>query len=56
MRMKLSNVRKRIREPPKCDKRTITCDVGTAQCVDEIVKCEKKIKRTIKCNKELPAA
>ena len=23
-------------------KRTITCDVGTAQCEDETVKCEKK--------------
>ena len=29
----------------KCDKRTVTCDVGPAQCDDEIVKYEKKIIR-----------
>ena len=29
----------------KCDKRTVTCDVGHAQCDDEIVKYEKKIIR-----------
>ena len=23
----------------KCEKRTVICDVGTAQCEDEIVKC-----------------
>ena len=33
----------------------VTCDVGTAQCEDEIVKCERKkgttkcVKNTIKC-------
>ena len=26
----------------KCYKRTVICDVETAQCEDEIVKCEKK--------------
>ena len=34
----------------KCDKRTVTYDVGTAQCEDETVKCERK-KRTPKCDK-----
>ena len=28
----------------KCDKRTVICNVGTTQCGDEIVKCEKKKK------------
>ena len=26
----------------KCDKRTVTCDVETAQGEDEIIKCKKK--------------
>ena len=30
---------KRITE---CDKSTVTCDVGTVQYEDEIVKCERK--------------
>ena len=30
----------------KCDKRTVTCDVGrTAQYQDGVVKCEKKKKK-----------
>ena len=29
----------------KCEKRIVTCDVGTAQCEDETVKCEKKKKK-----------
>ena len=35
----------------KCDKRTVTSDVGTAQYEDGIVKCKKKNKETIKCDK-----
>ena len=35
----------------KCDKRTVTCDVGLAQYEDETVKCEKKIKGTTECDK-----
>ena len=36
----------------QCDKRTVTCDVGTAQCEDETVKNEKKkSKETTKCEK-----
>ena len=30
------------KEITKYDKRTVICDVETAQCDDEIVKCEKK--------------
>ena len=33
-------------------KRTITCDVGTAQYEDEIIKCEKN-KGTIECDKSI---
>ena len=40
VRMILSNVRKN-KETTKCDKSIITCDVGTAQCEDDIIKYEK---------------
>ena len=33
-------------------KRTVTCDIGTAQCEDGTVKCEKKNKGTTKCEKK----
>ena len=33
------------------DKRIVTCDVGTAQCEDETIKCEKKNKGITKCDK-----
>ena len=35
----------------KCEKRAVICNVETAQCEDEIVKCEKKNKGTTKCDK-----
>ena len=44
-------MRKKSKETTKCEKRTVTCDVGIAQCEDETVKCEKKSKETIKCEK-----
>ena len=37
VRIKSSNVRK-IKETTKCDKRTITYDIGTTQCDDETIK------------------
>ena len=37
----------------KCDKRTVTCDVGITQCDYETVKCEKKNKGTTKCDKRI---
>ena len=43
VKMKLSNMRKKSKGTIKCEKRTVTCDVGTAQYEDEIVKCEKKV-------------
>ena len=41
VRMKPSNVRKN-KGTTKCDKITVTSDVGTAQYEDETVKCKKK--------------
>ena len=32
----------------KCDKRTVTNDVGNTQCDDGTVKCEKKVRDTWK--------
>ena len=43
----------------KCEKRTVTCDIGTTQYEDGTVKCEKKvreslnvIKKTVTCDIE----
>ena len=46
--MKLSNVRKKKKKKGtiECDKSTVICGVGIAQCVDSTIKCEKKNKRT----------
>ena len=44
VKMKSSNVKKKkIKETAKCDKRIVTCNVRTTQCVDETIKCEKKV-------------
>ena len=52
--MELSNVRKKkVREPSNVKKKTITCDVGTAQCEDETVKCEKKVMEPLNVRKKL---
>ena len=51
VRMKLSNVRKNSKGTTKCKKKTVTFDIGTAQCEDGIVKCEKKSKGITKCEK-----
>ena len=54
VRMKLSNVRKKkVREPPNVKKKTVTCDVGTAQCEDGTVKYEKKVREPPNVRKEL---
>ena len=42
VRMEPSNVRK-SKGTTKCEKKTITYDVGTAQYKDRTVKCEKKV-------------
>ena len=53
MRMKSLNVRKKIREPLNVTKELSKCDVGTAQCEDETIKCEKKSKGITKCEKRI---
>ena len=55
VRMELSNARKKKkkREPPNVTKKTVTCDVGTAQCEDVIVICEKKVREPPNVTKEL---
>ena len=35
------------------DKRIVICNVGTAQCEDETVKCEKKVREPPNVTKEL---
>ena len=40
VRMELSNVKKN--RTIKCDKSIVKCYVGTTECDDEIIKCEKK--------------
>ena len=43
MRIELSNMRKKKSKGTiKYEKRTVTCDVGTAQCEDRTVKYEEK--------------
>ena len=37
----------------KCEKKTITYDVGTAQCWDEAFKCEKRVREPPNMTKEL---
>ena len=44
VRMKPSNVRKN-KGTTKCDKKTITYDVGTAQCKNGTIKCEDLVTR-----------
>ena len=36
----------------KCEKRTVTCDIGTAQYEDETVKCEKKVRKPLNVRKK----
>ena len=36
----------------ECDKRIVTCDVGTAQCEDRTIKYDKKNKGITECNKK----
>ena len=44
MRMVPSSVRKKNKRTTKYDKSSITCDTGTRQCEDDIIKFEKKIR------------
>ena len=53
MIMEPSNMRKKIRKPPNVTKKTIKCDVGTAQCEDGSIKYEKKVRKPPNVRKEL---
>ena len=53
VRMKQSNVRKKSKGTTKCEKKTVTCDIGTAQYEDRTVKCEKKVREPPNVRKEL---
>ena len=44
-------MRKKNKGTIKCDKSTITYNVGTTQCKAGTIKCEKKNKGTTKCDK-----
>ena len=50
--LELHNVRK-SKGTTKCEKKTITYDVGTAQCWDETFKCEKRVREPPNMTKEL---
>ena len=51
VRMVPLNVRKKNKRTTERDKISVTYDIGTAQCKDEIIKCEKKNNGTTKCDK-----
>ena len=36
---------KKSKGTTKCEKRTVTYDIRVAQCGDETVKCEKKVRK-----------
>ena len=44
---------KKSKGTTKCEKRTVTCDIKIAQCGDETVKCEKKVRESSNMRKEL---
>ena len=53
VRMVPLNVRKKNKRTTERDKSSVTYDISTAQCEDEIIKCEKKNNGTTKCDKNL---
>ena len=46
-------MRKKSKGTTKCEKRTVTCDIGIAQCEDETIKYEKKVREPSNVRKEL---
>ena len=52
VRMKPSNVRKKVRELPNVRKE-LSRDVGTTQCEDGTIKFKEKSKGTTKCEKRI---
>ena len=53
VRMEPSDVEKKSKGTTKCEKRTVTCDIETAQYKDGTVKCEKKVREPPNVRKEL---
>ena len=51
--MEPSNVKKKSKRTTKCEKKTVTCDVGTTHYEDRTVKCEKKVSELPNVRKEL---
>ena len=49
--IELSNMREKKKVITECDKGMVKSDVGTAQCNNEIIKCDKKKRRYAKCYK-----
>ena len=45
--------KKKIKETTECDKTVVTCDVEIAQCADETIKYEKKVREPPNVTKEL---
>ena len=42
---------KKIKGNTKCDKSTVTFDIGTAECENVTIECEKKKKGITECDK-----
>ena len=53
VRMEPSNVRKKSKGTTKYEKKTVTRDVGIAQCEDRTIKYEKKLREPLNVTKEL---
>ena len=51
VKMVPSTVRKKNKGTTECDKSIITYDVGTTQCEDGTIKCEKKIREPLNLRK-----
>ena len=47
VRMEPSNVRKKSKGTTKYEKKTVTRDVGIAQCEDRTIKYEKKLREPL---------
>ena len=44
---------KKSKGTTKCEKKIVTCDVGTAQYEDETIKCDKRVREPLNVRKEL---
>ena len=48
-----SQMWEKSKETIKCKKRTVTCDIGTAQYENGTIKCKKKVREPPNMTKEL---